>query len=199
MCCPSRFHPLSSVSPQTYTELEWHTMIWSSFSQNFIKKNNNFVPLPLESKWHCMGAAEPLLACRKIPAATSRKCTPQSSIFLWSGQAGVVPLWSPIPLIYTSCSFTVRRQRWCQQLSHDTAAWLKELGNRAICRGTQRCWFIGGGEKGILYLGSDVDALDITSLRFSGHEPLVIQTMTYAMQWLRGRRLWGKREHRGQQ
>lgn len=71
-----------------------------------------------------MGAAEPLLACRRIPAVASTKCTPNSSIFLWSGQAGVVPLWSPISLIYTSRSFTVEVSEvastivtWCSCLA----------------------------------------------------------------------------------
>lgn len=40
----------------------------------------------------------------------------------------------------------------------------------------------GGKEKGILYLGTVLGTLEITSLRFSGHEPFVIETMTHPMQ-----------------
>lgn len=82
-----------------------------------------FAPLPLESKWHCMGAAELPLACRRIPAAASTKCTPHGSIFLWSGQAGVVPFWSSISLIYTSCSFTVA----ASEVASATVTWRSGL------------------------------------------------------------------------
>lgn len=41
---------------------------------------------------------------------------------------------------------------------------------------------MGGRAKGILYLGTVMGALEITSLRFNGHEPLVIETLTHAMQ-----------------
>lgn len=109
MCCPSRFHPLSSAFLRTHTQLQWHTVILGKICLllgiRLLRKP--FASLPLESKWHCMGAAEPLLACRRIPAAASTKCTPHGSIFLWYGPAAVIPLWSPISLIYTSYSFAV--------------------------------------------------------------------------------------------
>lgn len=109
MCCPSRFHPLSSAFLRTHTQLQWHTVILGKtcllLGIRLLRKP--FASSPLESKWHCMGAAEPLLACRRIPAAASTKCTPHGSIFLWYGPAAVIPLWSPISLIYTSYSFAV--------------------------------------------------------------------------------------------
>lgn len=106
MRCPSRFHPLSSVSPQRHTGLQCNAiqnkhLVWGQKSSA-----KPFASLPLESKWHCRGAAEPPLACRRIPAAASTKCTPLGFILLCSGQPGLVPLWSPVSFIYTSCCYT---------------------------------------------------------------------------------------------
>lgn len=52
-------------------------------------------------------------------------------------------------------------------------------------QGTIRWWFVGGKQKGILYLGTVSGTLENTSMCFGGHEPPVIETMTHPVQWLR--------------
>lgn len=64
-------------------------------------------------------------------------------------------------------------------------AWLKKVSAMPSIGewgGGEFCGGGGGKEKGILYLGAVLGTLEITSLRFSGHELLVIETMTHPMQ-----------------
>lgn len=188
------------VSPLEHT----HSCNDTVFEINifFLRKHHKRSPL-CPYLWSQSGTAW-VQQSRRWPAEESLQLQVQNAPHTAPSSSGLVRLvWSRSdrlsPLFIHLAALLLRRQRWRQQPSHDAAAWLKELGNCAICGGTRRCWFIGGGVKGILCLGSVMDVLEITSPCFSGHEPLVIQTMTYAMQWLRGRRLGGRRGDRGQQ
>lgn len=44
---------------------------------------------------------------------------------------------------------------------------------------------MGGNKGGILYFGTILGTLETTSMRFSGHEPPMVETMTHPKQWLR--------------
>ena len=52
----------------------------------------------------------------------------------------------------------------------------------AIRWGMERWRFVGGKEEGILYLGTVLGTLEITSLRFGEREPLMKETMTHPVQ-----------------
>ena len=93
---------MSSVSPQTHTELEQQMEVINELRIKillcFFKISTDRYDIskcdisPLESKWHSMGAADALLVHRRNPVTVSAQLTPASSIFfLWSGQR-LVPL-----------------------------------------------------------------------------------------------------------
>lgn len=168
------------VLPLKHTQRwnEWHTSMFLShhfWSPGWILE---LWVSPLESKWHTMGAAEPPLAHRRNPAAASTKWTPASSIFIWS------PL-SLCCLIYTHWGFLrVRRGGGVNAVMWPTG--LADNGiSDAIRWGMERWRFVGGKEEGILYLGTVLGTLEITSLRFGEREPLMKETMTHPVQWLR--------------
>lgn len=59
---------------------------------------------------------------------------------------------------------------------------LKGLAEDDIHQGTIWWRFVGGKQKGILYLGTLSGTLENTSMCSSRHEPPVIETMTHPVQ-----------------
>lgn len=179
-------------------DTEWYEKNTSSFKQNIIKEA--FCILTSGVKVALHGCSRAAAGLQKNPCSCKHKVHPAKLHLplVWSGSCDPT-LIAGLPYLYILqfCSFEIRGGVSSCHMTQRHGG--RSSGTMPFVVATRRCWFIGGEVKRNLYFSTVMDTLEITSPCFSGHEPLVIQTITYAKQWLRGRRLRGRREDRGQQ
>lgn len=128
--------------------------------------------------------SRPTTGPQKKPCSCKHKVNPgELHLHLVCSASGPPSHFAPL-FIHPEAFFTTAAWRWGQH---------RHVDHRPGCGRCQRCHPLGneggvicvaggGKEKGILYLGTVLGTLEITSLRFSGHEPFVIETMTHPMQ-----------------
>lgn len=179
--CPSRSHPVSNVFPQTHTALQWHVAVriserwkkyvfifkywwWMREKKSLGSHLWSWSGTPWVQQSHRWSTEETL----QLQAPSEYQQSPSSS--------GLVSLWflfSTCTLIYTSWGFTTTAWR-CGHVAHSVG-----------CGRRQRCHPLGmrvvavviflwrrGQKRRELMSWHCFGTPEITSLCFSGHEPL---------------------------
>lgn len=150
-----------------------HTQCWNNRRQSKVNweiyffKNNMVFNLSLKSgdltswvKVALHGCSRPTTGPQKKPCSCKHKVNP-GELHPSSAPVGLWSAFSLCSLIYTSWGFTTAACRWGQH---------RHAAHRPGWRRCRRCHPLGN-EEVVLYLGTALGTLEITSLCFSGHEP----------------------------